>query len=595
MARMIPPYVHESSPPGERLLFDRLKNDPGTEGWVVLHSLGVASHIKRVEGEIDFVLLVPDEGVLCLEVKSGKVSRDEGVWRYGVGPFAITSKVGPFRQASEGMYSLRKFVLQNDTTLSSIMFFSGVVFTLIDFDETSPEWHPWQFVDRSRLSRNRPSQCFVGMLRSARKHFQNIPSAKWFNERKSCPNQDQIDKLVELFRPDFEYFVSPRLEVNEAEKIISRFTQEQFEALDVLEENSRILFKGPAGSGKTFLALEAARRTLGANKRTLLVCYNTLLGKWLQEQTSELTSTYNGLLKVGTFHQFMLGISGISKKDDATSDFWSKELPTVVTERILEGIVTIPQFDFLILDEVPDLVSEEYLDVLDLLLAGGLAGGDWSFFGDFERQAIYARHQRDGVDTILPLIERRCPNFFKYPLRNNCRNSRSIAIGIETTCGLQPGYSRVLNSDGLDHEIEVYFYKNQKDQIKQLKSVLEELNDIYDANEIVVLSPRKDDSSCSSVLNGLSGGLKLSALREHFKDSDLIGFASIHSFKGLEASAVIITDMEKIRGEKALELLYVGMSRARTRLTVFFNERCREDYLDAVRKGLFKRRSAGGS
>jgi len=556
--------------------------------------MGIASHIERVEGEIDFVLLVPGEGVLCLEVKSGKVSRDDGIWRYGTGSFTVTSKVGPFRQASEGMHSLRKFVSQNDATLSGIMFCSGVVFTLIDFDEISPEWQPWQFVDRSKLNRNPVSRCFIEMLRSARKHFQNVPSAKWFNERKSRPSQDQIDKLIELLRPDFECFVSPRLGVDEAEKMIFHYTQEQFAALDALEENSRILFKGPAGSGKTFLALEAARRTLAKNKRTLLSCYNMLLGRWLQDQTSELTSTYNELLKVGTFHQFMLGISGISKREHVTPDFWSKELPVVVVERILEGTVPVPQFDFLILDETQDLVSEDYLDVLDLLLAGGLAGGEWAFFGDFEWQAIYSKRHRDGIETILPLIERRCPNFFKYPLRNNCRNSRSIAIGIETTCGLQPGYSRVLNNDGHDHEIEVHFYKDKKDQMKQLKSVLKELADTYDVTEIAVLSTMDDASACSSTLNDLPRGLKLTAFRGQSKDSGLIRFASIHSFKGLEASAVILTDMEKISGEKALELLYVGMSRARTRLVLFFNERCRKYYLDVVRKGLFKRKSTEG-
>jgi hypothetical protein len=43
----------------------------------------------------------------------------------------------------------------------------------------------------------------------------------------------------------------------------------------------------------------------------------------------------------------------------------------------------------LVIDEAQDLLEDEYLDVLDLLVKGGLAGGRWAFFGDFERQAIY--------------------------------------------------------------------------------------------------------------------------------------------------------------------------------------------------------------
>lgn len=592
MARMIPPYIHESAPPGERLLFDRLKRDPETADWVVLHSLGVARHVERVEGEVDFLVLVPNEGVLCLEIKSGKVRRENGIWKYGTGPFPIISRIGPFRQASEGMHSIRKYLLQNDPSLSKIMFFSGVIFTLIDFDEVSPEWHRWQYVDRSRLARSPVSNTFIEILKSARRHFQNVPSAKWFNDKKCRPDQAQVKRMVELLRPDFECFVPPRLEIDEAERSIFRYTQEQFEALDLLNENPRILFKGPAGSGKTFLALEATRRSLRKHNRTLLTCYNRLLGRWLFDQTGGLRSAHDDLLKVGTFHQFMLNISGIGVVPEKGSPFWSSELPETVLDRILEGDVVSPQFDFLIIDEAQDLFTEEYLDVLDLLLVGGLAGGNWAFFGDFEHQAIYGRRQRDGVDTIIPMIERRCSSFFKYPLRNNCRNSMPIAIGIETTCGLQPGYSKILNCDGHDQVIEVIFYKDQKNQISLLATALEKLRENYKTNEIVILSPRDDNSSCSSLSPETLG---LSSLKESRADKNKVGFSTIHSFKGLEASAIVITDMEEIRGERALELLYIGMSRARTKLILLFNVNCRNDYLEIVRNGLFKRKTPGGS
>lgn len=591
MARMIPPYIHKSAPPGERLLFDRLKNDPNTANWAVLHSLGVARHVERVEGEVDFLVLVPNEGVLCLEIKSGKVRREDGVWKYGNDPFPITSKIGPFRQASEGMHSIRKFVVQNEPSLSKILFFSGVVFTLIDFDEVSPEWHRWQYVDRSKIARSPVSGILVEMLRSARRHFQNVPSAKWFNDRTCRPSQNQVDRMVGLLRPDFECFVSPRMEIDEAEKAISRFTEEQFAALDVLDENPRILFKGPAGSGKTFLALEASRRSIGKENRTLLICYNKLLGKWLSAQTEELRKFDGGLLKVGTFHQVMLSLSGVDSVPDNDPAFWSKTLPDTVLNRILQGDIPSPQFESLIIDEAQDLISEEYLDVFDLLLVGGLAGGHWAFFGDFERQAIYARSQRDGVDTIIPMVEGRCPSFFRYPLRNNCRNSKPIAIGIETTCGLQPGYARVLNEDDSNRDIEFKFYGTQQDQLRLLESTLETLKKDYEPSEMVVLSPRDDKSSCSAIS---SERLSLEPLRGNKSNDKAVGYSSIHSFKGLEASAVVITDMENIRGDKALELLYVGMSRARTRLIVFFNESCRNDYLEVVMNGLLKRKTSGG-
>ena len=71
MARMIPSQLPtDCKSPGERSLFPRFKNDPDTAGWIVLHSLGVAKHPKRIEGELDFVVIVPGAGILCLEVKA---------------------------------------------------------------------------------------------------------------------------------------------------------------------------------------------------------------------------------------------------------------------------------------------------------------------------------------------------------------------------------------------------------------------------------------------------------------------------------------------------------------------------------------------
>ena len=83
MARMIPPYISdEVKSRGERQIFDLFQNDPATADWVVLHSLGLSQHIKRLYGEIDFLVLAPGLGVFCLEVKSGEVQRRQGVWQF---------------------------------------------------------------------------------------------------------------------------------------------------------------------------------------------------------------------------------------------------------------------------------------------------------------------------------------------------------------------------------------------------------------------------------------------------------------------------------------------------------------------------------
>src|SRR5262249_60417073 len=88
---------------------------------------------------------------------------------------------------------------------------------------------------------------------------------------------------------------------------ILRYTEEQFAALDTMEDNPRVLFTGPAGTGKTVLALETARRVASTGKSVLLVCFNRLLGRWLSDNPL----SRSGQVTAGTLHQYMAGIAGI--------------------------------------------------------------------------------------------------------------------------------------------------------------------------------------------------------------------------------------------------------------------------------------------
>ena len=88
MAKMIPVQMDSDGiSMAEQRIFGLLKTDPATKNWTVLHSLGLARRLDGPYGEIDFVVIVPTEGVVCLEVKGGRVSCQSGVWqtmnRYG--------------------------------------------------------------------------------------------------------------------------------------------------------------------------------------------------------------------------------------------------------------------------------------------------------------------------------------------------------------------------------------------------------------------------------------------------------------------------------------------------------------------------------
>lgn len=580
MARMIPPACPAKTPAGEKDLFNKLRDDPDTVGWVVLHSLDLKKHKSKIEGELDMVVLVPGQGVLCIEVKGCDVSRQDGKWIY---PYEISLE-GPFKQASRSMHSLRTYLVGRDCTLSGLLFFSAAVFTRIDFDEQSPEWHPWQFINRRLFVRRPISSSISNILQRAHEHVASrVGKNSWYNDTDNRPSDGQVRRMVALLRDDFEYVVSPRRDLESLEQMICRFTEEQFDALDLLEDNDRVVFKGPAGTGKTFIAMEAAKRAIAEGKSVLLVCYNNLLGEWLKAQTAGYSDDPE-VFQCRTFHNLLLEIAGEKPVKGAGSAYWKKDLPVRAADQLLDDASPCIAFDMLVIDEAQDLLEEEYLDVFDLLLKGGLAGGRWALFGDFERQAIYVSEGGMGVIQAIEAFSERAPVHARYSLRINCRNAEPIAETLVITSGLAPGYKRILHDiEGSD--VDPLFYSSAADQEKQLVMAISDLKQTFKAGEIMVLSMRNDENSCAGRASVGSIGVQLAPIRQ-VQDSHTIPFASVHAFKGLEAPAVIITDIDRLDDEKARSLLYVGMSRARNRLFLLMNESCRSSYDRILDAGL---------
>jgi hypothetical protein len=333
VARMIPPIIPAScSSPGEREIFTRLKDEPGTKDWIVLHSLDIAHHLRQVVGEADFVIIVPGLGLLCLEVKACRsLQRTNGLWYYGNDPHGDPR--GPFKQASEAMHSLRQQVIRNEPALSRVPFWSAVAFPYVEFKVTSDEWHPWQLIDSPRFVRQPFASLVAGILRSARSHLNSQPSAAWFREGDRLPNKQQSAAIARILRPSFEFSEkAPDRRARQQAEIL-RYTEEQFVALDAMEDNDRVLFTGPAGTGKTVLALEGARRASNSGKKVLWLCFNRLLGRWVSQHPV----SQCGNIVAGTLHQYLLSVAGIAPPADPDDSFWKTKSPEAAISKLLDG------------------------------------------------------------------------------------------------------------------------------------------------------------------------------------------------------------------------------------------------------------------
>ncbi len=568
MAKMMPPHCDDSTVSNaERRIFDLLKNDPDTTSWVVLHALGLSRRAAKPYGEIDFVVLAPEGGIVCLEVKGGRITCSDGIWytmdRYGR---QHQMKRSPFMQAREGMFALRDELLRHfgaEHPAGRCVTGYAAIFTDVPSPPLTPEFEPWESIDSDAL-RTPISRSIRSLIKNQRKKLGRSGDASL--------SPQTIREIRQFLRPDFDAVITRSVHIRRSEEKLLRLTEEQYDVLDRLSENERCLIKGPAGTGKTLLGLEYARRSAVEGARTLFVCYNRMLGDWIREQTASLDG-----ITCGSFYRCLRELILASPlaeefKEQARSrnshDLYNEVFPFYGE---LAGSETNAPFDVLVLDEAQDLLKEPVLNALNPWLKGGLAGGRWAIVGDFTRQAIYTGSGEDDVDSLL---QKYCPYHARERLTLNCRNTRQVAEETGLLSGFFSLPYRLGRVEGL--AVDYRYWRNADHQAQVLSRVLEKLlDDGVGPEDITVLSPRKfQDSVAYTMAEGEQFGLY--ELRERNPKNNKIAwipFSTIHGFKGMESPVIVMCDLDTIDSEEPQTLLYVGMSRARSHLTILLHNK----------------------
>lgn len=571
MARLIPNILPQVESRGEGKLFAMLRDDTDCKDWIVFHSLDVRRHRSKQEGELDFVVLIPKKGVVCIEVKSAEViRRRQGMWQYlnSRDELIYEKAESPFAQCSGSMYSLKAGLERKEPSLKNIAWGKLVVFTESPFHESSPEWHTWEYINSDMLAV--PISKLI--LHYFGKLHDELSGASWFKPELKSPTSEQCELLVKLLRGDFEVAHSPRQKITRAENAFVQFTEDQYQALDEMQKNPRIIFEGAAGTGKTFLAVESARRAVLSGRKTVLLCYNRLLGKWLQERTDAIPELAEARrqhrFRCGTMHSFMLDISQL--KPDGTQEFWNQTLPQKTADALLTDSSHAGSWDMLIVDEMQDLTASTYTDIFSLILNGGLQNGHWQWFGDFERQAIYNTAAAQEIENL-----RNTYRSASRSLVTNCRNSFGVADELQMMT--QTEYTKVLFKDNILPTVG--FYSSEQHQSELLISSLKSLYaEGYKDADITILSPKNADA-CASKNPALSSRL----ISAEETQSTKIKVATVHAFKGMESPVIILTDIEDLISLYAVSLLYVGMSRARLHLHVLISDALKDTYISLVR------------
>lgn len=578
MAIMIPSVISpEVKSSAERKIFEWFQNAPGTDKWIVLHSLGIATHNKVIYGETDFLVLAPKMGVFALEVKGGRVRRENGIW-YFTNRYGQTNKKirGPFDQARDGIFSiidaLKKRIDIEHRHIANVLFGYGVMFPDIEFASAGIEEEQWQVFD-SRDGSN--VKQFIKRLSGGAK-------AKWESHYgpvidSKLPDSSDVRYMASLLRGDFDCTVPMSAQLRNASDALIALTKEQYHCLDQLDDNPRCLIKGPAGTGKTLLAIEEVKKSVVRGDKVALFCFNANLADWLSNYFENMPEAVRPKY-IGTFHKYMTqvakeaGLLPVYPQDpDKIQQYYQSDLPEAAAIALLDSSEL---YDKIVVDEAQDLMQNSYLDVMSACLEKGLSRGHWTMFGDFTMQAIYADGM-SGASMIEKLEEQ--TSFIRFKLTINCRNTKPICKEIETVTGFQAPNNLWTKVDG--PPVQYITWSTMENQCKKLKALLKKLADAHISPEqITILSPKRRDDSVVSILDGYTVN--------DFKVPTGINttFCTIQAYKGLENTVIILTDIEGFSSDK---LMYVGLSRACSGLFILETDAAKREYDNLLMRRLF--------
>lgn len=361
---------------------------------------------------------------------------------------------------------------------------------------------------------------------------------------------------LEVMRKTFakSFYVAPLVSLLLAEQESKRLelTKDQLRVLDFLRSRRRVAVSGGAGTGKTVLALEKARRLAAEGFNTLLTCYN----RQLADHLASICAGVEGL-EVMSFHQLchrqIEKAKKVSSRDliaeakvtYSGQDLYDVQLPNAFAYSldILED-----RFDAIVCDEGQDF-REEFWVPLELLLTDYEKSPLYVFYDD--NQNIYSRN------ATFPIIDE------PFTLTTNCRNTAPIHNAAYRFYKGFPVSPPDIDGD----EIQFESAQSREAQAAKINARIVDLivSQGVEAEDITVL-----------VLDALRKADYYSCLKryplpkptfwqeEGRRNNHSVLIETVQRFKGLESPIVILWGLDAVDLCINGELLYVGMSRAKS-------------------------------
>ena len=506
------------------------------------------------DGETDFLVCHPDKGYLCIEVKGGGIEFDAltGKW-FSIDRYRNKHEIkNPVGQALKAKYSIlakiRDHQLWNHS-LANIVRAHAVFFPDLG--------------NIDLLSRPDMPVTIIGCDKNIQgiKEWVENAFTYWCDNSKSATplGQKGINIFCDIFARSFVATPLVAAQLAEQESRRLNLTKDQIRVLDFLRSHRRVAVSGGAGTGKTVLAVEKARRLASEGFHTLLTCYNRQLADHLARVCASVPN-----LDVMSFHQLCYqqvkhanSLSGRNLVDEAKVTYPGKDLYDLQLPNALAYSLEIlpDRYDAIVCDEGQDFREEFWLP-LELLLEEYDTSPFYVFYDD--NQNLYARA------STFPIKGE------PFTLITNCRNTAQIHDGAYRYYNGLPVNPPDIHGD----EIQFDEAQGRDQQAAKINGRIVDLiarQGVSPGDITVLICDAMHKVEYYWILKQLPLPKPASWLEEGVPGTNTVLIDTIQRFKGLESSIVILWGLDTIDLTQHQELLYVGMSRAKSLLIVVAN------------------------
>lgn len=532
---------------GELRLYELLEQLPNE--FYVLHSTSWNEQRRRNElsprkyvqwGEADFTVYHPEKGIIVFEVKDGLISysRERG-WIQINRKTGATSSIDPMAQAEKSKYYFRDQIFKPA--------FDGMV----PFTFCSAVW--FTSGDRNLVTGNLPlnykeeTTLWANDLASV-EQVQNVINRvfKYHDAYCANPSPELTNKTLDLLAPEFGLVKSIHSRAIANETLFHLMTREQNRLLEYLDEQQTAAIHGAAGTGKTIMAIEKAKR-LETDGPVLLLCFNRFLMEHIREELSDNHPNISVFTIDGLYTKLSGGLPHFDSADDRND---------AILEVLMDWKSLRWNYKHIIVDEGQDFFADH------LQLLGEIAEEkDGCFYVFYDKnQFIQGQEYPEWLDHA------EC----RLILSHNCRNTHEIALTSTRSIALPEKRIRMnpFMERAEQPKPKLFFVSdNEALQDYVLKLIRKYSDAKYKKSDIVLLSMKAEGCSALEREKMIP---ELSAICSDRRQANKVLFTTVRKFKGLEADVVICIDVDEdtFANDTKRSLFYVGTSRAKTWLDI---------------------------